>query len=794
MHLQDEATPPETGSAAPALELWGGVECTVNRVGDIYLDQLQCNGHRVRLDDLDRFAELGIRALRYPVLWETTAPEGVERADWAWPDQRLNRLRELGLRPIAGLVHHGSGPPHTSLVDPAFAEGLAVFARAVAERYPWLEDYTPVNEPLTTARFSGMYGHWYPHGTDALTFARALLNQCRAVVLAMRAIRTVNPRARLVQTEDMGKTWSTPRLAYQADFENERRWLSFDLLCGRVDRHHWMWQYLRWVGVAEDELRWFLDNPCPPDVLGINHYLTSERFLDERRERYPAHTHGENGRDTYADVEAVRVVAQGLAGPGALLRETWDRYGLPVAVTEAHLGCTREEQMRWLLEVWKAAGAERARGADIRAVTAWSLIGAYDWDSLLTRPRGHYEPGVFDLRSPEPRPTALAGLIRDIAAGREPGHPALAGPGWWRRDARLLYPPVPAHPAAEHAAAVEAARDAEHGHETLPRRPLLITGAGGTLAEAFARMCVMRGLAFRALGRHELDIADPAAVARALDEVQPWAVINAAGYPSVDGAEVEPYRCFRENTKGPAVLAAECARRRGVGLVTFSSDLVFDGAKGAPYVESDAVAPLSVYGRSQAEAEARVLDALPSALVVRAGAFFGPWDDENVVTRALRALAAGLPSFQENVSTITPVYVPDLAQASLDLLIDGESGLWHLANGGEVTRADLVRRAAEQAGLDPSGVEVWPVSAGGRRGARRPLYSALGSERGTLLLPSLDDALARYARFGQAQWTQQNPLAGWHERPRPRRVRTAAAAASPALASPGSRGGKRKGA
>jgi dTDP-4-dehydrorhamnose reductase len=664
-------------------------------------------------------------------------PEGVERADWAWPDQRLNRLRELGLRPIAGLVHHGSGPPHTSLVDPAFAKGLAVFARAVAERYPWLEDYTPVNEPLTTARFSGMYGHWYPHGTDALTFARALLNQCRAVVLAMRAIRTVNSCARLVQTEDMGKTWSTPRLAYQADFENERRWLSFDLLCGRVDRHHWMWQYLRWVGVAEDELRWFLDNPCPPDVLGINHYLTSERFLDERRERYPAHTHGENGRDTYADVEAVRVVAQGLAGPGALLRETWDRYGLPVAVTEAHLGCTREEQMRWLLEVWKAAGAERARGADIRAVTAWSLIGAYDWDSLLTRPRGHYEPGVFDLRSPEPRPTALAGLIRDIAAGREPGHPALAGPGWWRRDARLLYPPVPAHPAAEHAAAVEAARDAEHGHETLPRRPLLITGAGGTLAEAFARMCVMRGLAFRALGRHELDIADPAAVARALDEVQPWAVINAAGYPSVDGAEVEPYRCFRENTKGPAVLAAECARRRGVGLVTFSSDLVFDGAKGAPYVESDAVAPLSVYGRSQAEAEARVLDP-----AVR------PRSDRRVLRtwgRRERRHPGCAPSrrpavFQENVCTIA-VYFPDWRRRA------GPSDrrrkrLCALATDARVTRRTSCG-AAGTGGLLLGRRACVRQTRAGTAGGAAAVVRALGSRAGALLLPAHDDAHAR---------------------------------------------------
>ena len=92
--------------------------------------------------------------------------------------------------------------------------------------------YTPVNEPLSTARFSGLYGHWYPHGRDSLTWARILLTECRAVVLAMRAIREVNPTAQLVQTEDLGKAYSTPALAYQAEFENERRWLSFDLLCG----------------------------------------------------------------------------------------------------------------------------------------------------------------------------------------------------------------------------------------------------------------------------------------------------------------------------------------------------------------------------------------------------------------------------------------------------------------------------------------------------------------------------------------------------------------------------------
>ena len=111
------------GSRPGVPELWGGVECTRNRVGDRFLDQLDRNGHRAREADLERFAALGIRAIRYPVLWEHVAPDGLDRADWSWTDARLARLRELGVRPIAGLVHHGSGPRHTSLVDPAFAPG-----------------------------------------------------------------------------------------------------------------------------------------------------------------------------------------------------------------------------------------------------------------------------------------------------------------------------------------------------------------------------------------------------------------------------------------------------------------------------------------------------------------------------------------------------------------------------------------------------------------------------------------------------------------------------------------------
>jgi dTDP-4-dehydrorhamnose reductase len=431
--------PPPRPMPPSSLELWGGVECTLNRVGDTYFDQLERTGHDRRDSDVDLFAALGLRTLRYPVLWERVAPTGTRSADWSWPDRRLGRLRELGIEPIVGLLHHGSGPPDTSLIDPSFPTRFATYARAVAERYPWVEAYTPVNEPLTTARFSGLYGHWYPHGRDDRTFARALLNQCRATVLAMRAIRRVNPGARLVQTEDLGFVRSTPGLAYQADFENERRWLGFDLLAGRVVSGHPLYGYLLRAGIAQGELAGFAERPCPPDLYGINYYVTSERFLDGRLSLYPDRPHGGNGRDRYVDLEAVRVCASGLVGPARLLGEAWRRYGAPLAITEAHLGCTPDERMRWLTYVWYEARRARERGADVRALTAWALFGSYNWNSLVTRDADHYEPGVFAVVGGEVRSSIVTEAVRALAAGVAPEHRVLTRLGWWQRPERLLY-------------------------------------------------------------------------------------------------------------------------------------------------------------------------------------------------------------------------------------------------------------------------------------------------------------------------------------------------------------------
>src|SRR5215211_7891412 len=221
-----------------SIDLWGGIECTINRIQNVYHDQLHYSKHYMRENDIDEIADLGIKTIRYPLLWEYHQPALGEEINWSWAERQLNTLRKKGITPIAGLLHHGSGPNYTSLLSDNFASGLADYASRVAAKFPWIEYYTPINEPLTTARFSGLYGLWYPHHKNDISFAKMLINQLKGVVLSMGAIRKINPDAKLVQTEDLGKTYSTPRLQFQANFENERRWLTFDLLCGRANADH----------------------------------------------------------------------------------------------------------------------------------------------------------------------------------------------------------------------------------------------------------------------------------------------------------------------------------------------------------------------------------------------------------------------------------------------------------------------------------------------------------------------------------------------------------------------------
>jgi dTDP-4-dehydrorhamnose reductase len=713
------------------LEIWGGIECSINRVAANWYDQLDLGGHAQRMEDLDLIAALGIRTLRYPVLWERTAAGSPIERDWSWADKRLRRLRALSIAPIVGLVHHGSGPHYTGLLEENFAPELARFAADVAARYPWVNRYTPVNEPLTTARFSALYGHWYPHHRNDRSFARALLNQCRATALSMRAIRSVNPQAELVQTEDLGTTYSTSHMNYQQRFDNGRRWLTWDLLCGRVDLGHPLRPFLEDAGIPTEELDWFVANPCPPQIIGINHYVTSDRYLDERLSLYPSHTHGRNAREPYADADAVRVLPHPYRG-WDVIRTAWERYHLPIALTEVHIGCTREEQLRWFHEALAAACDARSVGCAVRAVTAWSLFGAYNWDALLTRTDGSYESGAFDVRTSRPRPTAIAKALRDANASGRVLDDHFALPGWWQRPEKVLY---------------RTAHEGDSLNGVSPRRTsrksrrLLICGARGSLGCALLDACEERNLAFRVVSRADLDIADPVAVNTVCDRITPWAIINAAGFARVDEAERRPTECWRDNMHGPKALAA-CAHLRGISFLTFSSDLVFDGQSAVPYLERSSPNPLNVYGRSKYASEAATL-IYPTTLCIRTAAFFGAWERGDFLTEGLRQLSRGRKVIALDDVTVSPTYLPDLAHASLDLLIDSCTGLVHLANRGAITWANFLERAAQATGIKTRSLERHTL-AELNLPAERPLYSALGSER-VSLMPTLDDAITRFS-------------------------------------------------
>jgi dTDP-4-dehydrorhamnose reductase len=220
-------------------------------------------------------------------------------------------------------------------------------------------------------------------------------------------------------------------------------------------------------------------------------------------------------------------------------------------------------------------------------------------------------------------------------------------------------------------------------------------------------------------------------------------VVNCAGFVRVDDAEGQPDACRAANIAGATVLARGCAEA-GAKLVTFSTDLVFDGEKGSPYVESDSVRPLSEYGRTKAEAEVAVLAVSSDALVARTAAFFSDHDDYNFVTLALRALTSGMPFDAASDMVVSPTYVPDLAHAVLDLAIDNERGIWHLTSVGALTWEELARLAARAAQVEASGLRG--VTADELRlRAPRPRFSALTSERASIMA-SVDDALTRYVR------------------------------------------------
>lgn len=712
-----------------SLELWGGLECTFNRVGDEYFDQCEKNGHNSRLTDFLLFNELGIKKIRYPCLWETVSPHSKNLRDWSRLDTKLDQIKKLGISPIVGFLHHGSGPVYTNLLDPEFPEMFAGYARDFSFRYNWIQEFTPINEILTTARFSCLYGHWYPHHKNDYSFLKAVFNQCKATVLAMREIKKNIPHVKLIQTEDIGRCQSTHELQYQSQFENERKWLAFDILSGELNPSHPLFHYVISCGITLDDINWSIENHCKPDVLGINHYQLSNRFLDHRLELYPVELHGGNGRQRYADVGVLDTGQAELPAPDEIILECWNRFKTPIAITEVHTRGHREEQMRWFYHMWIASKKAQDAGVNIIALTAWSLLGTYDWHNLCTTNEMFYEPGVFDLHSNDgpPRKTALVKLIKQLITDGTPNSPHLDSLGSWQTSRRILFAP-----------AIGA-----HSTLTTEGRMLLIIGATGTLGQSFAKICRLRNIPFQLLSRKDVELSDFPRLSKVIEQYNPWAIINAAGYVKVDLAEQEKDLCFRDNVLGPINLAILCAQKN-IRLMTFSSDQVFNGELVGPYNENQQVSPINAYGFSKAICEEKVMVINPETLIIRSSSFFGPWDNYNFVTQTINKIKNNDEIVVAHDCLMSPTYLPDLVHASLNLLTDGEYGIFHLTNKGEISWAGFAEMIAKKVQTQKnSDSRIIEKKMEDINFAKRPKNSCLISTKG-YLLPTVENALERY--------------------------------------------------
>jgi dTDP-4-dehydrorhamnose reductase len=254
---------------------------------------------------------------------------------------------------------------------------------------------------------------------------------------------------------------------------------------------------------------------------------------------------------------------------------------------------------------------------------------------------------------------------------------------------------------------------------------LLVTGAGGMLGQEVVGAARRAGHGVVALAREDLDVMDAEAVEKRMVAERPDAVINCAAYTNVDGAEEERATAFARNGEAPGTVAA-AAGEVGASVLHISSDYVFDGRKGAPYVESDRPAPASAYGESKLAGEGPTAAANPRHFVVRSAWLFGP-GGRNFVDTMLR-LAANRDEVRVVDDQVgSPTSCADLAEALLALVATDAYGIHHVAGAGACSWAELASETFRRAGVDCRVVPISTEEMG--RPARRPPYSALRTER-----------------------------------------------------------------
>jgi beta-glucosidase/6-phospho-beta-glucosidase/beta-galactosidase len=381
-----------------------GIECSAPMIaGGIRQDELRLTGHWDRVDeDAALVAAYGIRHLRYGIPFHVVAADA-RQLDWAWTDRALDALRRAGIEPIADLLHFGLPDDLWGFGDPRLLGRYLPFVEAFVARYPWVRRYTPVNEPMISARFSALDGLWNEQRTDERSFVAALSNAVECAIDGMAAIRS-RVEAPVFLQSDACESYvpadlQNPAAFERADHLNARRFVAWDLAYGRAPQPR-VRDWLLENGLDEWRLlRFAEDGSAEGCIVGLDYYQGNEQVvLADGTMRYL----GDGERRGFA----------------AIAREHYDHLGLPFMLAETNASGTLAPG--WLAATWNDTLALYDEGLPIRGYCWYSLTDQVDWDTALSVAAGTVNPlGLVDLdRRERSVGRSYGALSRDAGAGR----------------------------------------------------------------------------------------------------------------------------------------------------------------------------------------------------------------------------------------------------------------------------------------------------------------------------------------------------------------------------------------
>lgn len=370
-----------------------GIECSYPTIdqGRTRRDQLaECGHYQHWRKDLQLVKDLGLKVLRYGLPYHQIHL-GAGRYDWSFADDVMQEMQRLGITPILDLLHFGVPDWLGNFQNPELPIHFGDYCAAVANRYPWVRYYTPVNEIYVTARVSAKDGIWNEQLKDDRAFVTAMKHLVAASILGTQRIAECRPDLVVIQSESaeyIHEACAVP--SQEVKLLNSLRFLSLDLLYAVPPDAH-ICMYLLDNGLTREEFNWFMAGEPPGfQVMGNDYYGRNERIL-------------------LADGSSCQ--GEDVLGWYQITREYYDRYRKPVMHTETNV-FDAEKAPCWLWKQWVNVLQMRKDGVPVLGFTWYSLTDQIDWDIELAEKKGTVNAcGLYDLNR-QPRPVAQA--YRDL--------------------------------------------------------------------------------------------------------------------------------------------------------------------------------------------------------------------------------------------------------------------------------------------------------------------------------------------------------------------------------------------